>query len=190
MQAIAATVQAKVSRATVATQATDDNAFTEIFEKYYSKVFAFVYSRVRDVDQTKDLLSEIFERAYMKGHLVRDQQAYSAWLFMIARNGIAGHFRRRRREFTYQDRVKQNLRFVDAPPQPEDFALRDERIGHLMRHVKMLPQRDQELLSLKFDAELSHVEIGRVLGMTPLNVRVSIFRALKRLRARMERDGI
>ena len=43
---------------------------------------------------------------------------------------------------------------------------------------------------MKFDAELTHVEIAKVLGMTPLNVRVSLFRAIKRLRARMLRDEV
>jgi Sigma-70, region 4. len=49
-----------------------------------------------------------------------------------------------------------------------------------------LSARDQELISLKFDAELSNAEIAQIMGMTPLNVRVAIFRALRRLRRHME----
>jgi RNA polymerase sigma-70 factor (ECF subfamily) len=167
----------------------DDN-FTALFNAYYTRVFAFVYSRTRDVDLSKDLVSEVFERAYAKGDSVRDQAAYSAWLFMIAKNVIAGHYRQRKREQIYQAKVEDGLRLADSPPQPEDFALRDERLGHLMKLVKTLPVRDQELISLKFDAELSHVEIGRIMGITPLNVRVSIFRAVKRLRSRMRQEGL
>jgi RNA polymerase sigma-70 factor (ECF subfamily) len=167
-----------------------DSDFSAIFGKYYTRVFAFIYSRVRDADVSKDLASEVFERAYLKGNSVRDPAAYSAWLFMIAKNVIAGHYRQRKRELVYQSKVEDGLRVAGTPPQPEDFALRDERIGHLMKLVRTLPVRDQELISLKFDAELSHEEIGRIMGITPLNVRVSIFRAVKRLRARMERDGL
>ncbi len=57
-----------------------------------------------------------------------------------------------------------------------------------MRHVRRLSQRDQDLLALKFDGELSDAEIGCVLKMSKVNVRVSIFRALRRLRSLMEEE--
>jgi len=165
-----------------------DAKFTTAYETYYTKVFAFIYSRVRDVELAKDLVASTFERAYVKGHEVREEAAYGAWLFMIAKNVIAGHFRRTSREANHIDRACTELRFVDGPPSPEDVLLRDERVGRLIAHIGTLPRRDQELLSLKFDAELTNTEIADVLHMTPLNVRVAIFRALKRLRVRMEAD--
>ena len=54
-----------------------------------------------------------------------------------------------------------------------------------MSHVRKLSRRDQELLALKFEGELSYAEISRVLKISEVNVRVSIFRALKRLRELM-----
>ena len=57
-----------------------------------------------------------------------------------------------------------------------------------MHHLRSLPTRDQELISLKFDGELTHAEIGQVMGLTSLNARVSVFRALRRLRARLDKD--
>jgi RNA polymerase sigma factor (sigma-70 family) len=56
-----------------------------------------------------------------------------------------------------------------------------------MRELRNLSRRDQELLSLKFEGELSYAEIARVLGLSDVNVRVSIFRALRRLRTLMEK---
>ncbi len=77
------------------------------------------------------------------------------------------------------------MRFVEPPAGPEDSLLRDERLGKLIEFVRELPPRDRELISLKFDAELSNAEI---MGLTPLNIRVAIFRALRRLRKRMQSD--
>jgi RNA polymerase sigma-70 factor (ECF subfamily) len=141
------------------------------------------------VELTKDLVATVFERAYAKGHELRDRRALGAWLFMIAKNTIAGHFRRLGRETTHMERACEELRFVDAPATPEDVLLRDERVGRLITHISALPQRDQELLSLKFDAELTNAEIAEVLQMSPGNVRVAIFRALKRLRNLMVADA-
>ncbi len=165
-----------------------DAAFVQLYQSYYTKVFAFVYSRVGNVELSKDLVAEIFERAYVKGHDLREPSAYGTWVFMIARNHVAGHYRRQRRELNGMDRVKDSLWLCDGPPSPESRAVRGEQIAHLMRHFRTLPRRDQELLSLKFDAELTYAEIARIMGISDVNVRVSIFRALKRLRHRLQKD--
>jgi RNA polymerase sigma-70 factor (ECF subfamily) len=165
-----------------------DDKFSINYQMYYSKIFAFIYSRTHDVELSKDLVSTVFERAYAKGHEVRQEAAYSAWLFMIARNTINGHFRRLQREVKYLERAGDELRFIDHPSVPEDALLRDERVGQLIQHIGTLPTRDRELLSLKFDAELTNAEIAKVVGMSPLNVRVALFRALRKLRAGMEKE--
>lgn len=165
-----------------------DEKFSVSYQAYYSKIFAFVYSRTHDVELSKDLVSTVFERAYAKGHEVREAAAYSAWLFMIARNTINGHFRRYQREVKYRERAGDELRFVDAPPAPEDALLRDERVGQLIQHIGTLTVRDRELVSLKFDAEMTNAEIAKVVGMSPLNVRVALFRALRKLRASIESE--
>jgi RNA polymerase sigma factor (sigma-70 family) len=161
-------------------------AFARAYEDYYGKLFAFTYSRTRDAELAKDIVASVFERAYVKGHEVREPAAYGAWLFMIAKNLIAGHYRRAGREFNHLERAGEELRFAEPPIGPEDSLLRNERVGKLIGFVRELPPRDQELISLKFDAELTNAEIAQIMGLTPLNIRVAIFRALRRLRKRME----
>ena len=166
-----------------------DVAFAELYKSYYTRVFAFVYSRVGNVELSKDLTGEIFERAYAKGHTLREPAAYSAWLFTIARNVVIGHYRRHKWEANGIDRFKDSLWLADGPPGPEARAILDERIASLMRHFHTLSRRDQELLSLKFDAELAYPEIAQVMGTKEGNVRVAIFRALQRLRYRVQREN-
>lgn len=163
-----------------------ESTFSTLYQEYYSRVFAFVYSRLNDVEPTKDLVADIFERAYFKGQNLREPEAFRAWLFVVARNCIAGHFRRHKRELDYRDQVKDSLRIVDDRSGPADDVIRQETVENLMRHLRGLSARDQELLSLRFDVGLSHPEIAQVLHISPINVRVTMFRALKRLRARMD----
>jgi len=178
--------RSRQAHAASTSQAAYDERFAALYETYYPKTFAFIYSRVREVELAKDLVSASFERAYAKGRELRDQSAYGAWLFSIAKNQISGHYRHAQRERANLERAGNELRFVSSPMDPETSVLRDERVGRLMTHLRGMPQRDQELLSLKFDAELKNAEIGDILGMSALSVRVAIFRALRRLRARME----
>jgi len=163
-------------------------AFVEAYERHYTKVFAYVYSRVGNVELAKDLTAEVFEKAYVKGHSLREAAAYTTWLFMIAKNVVIGHYRRQKRENNGLSRVKDSLWLCDQPQDPETRALLGEAVSNLMRHLRRLSGRDQELLALKFEGELSYAEISHVLKLSEVNVRVSIFRALKRLRSLME-DG-
>ena len=164
-------------------------AFIEAYERYYTKLFAYVYSRVGNVELAKDLTAEVFEKAYVKGHSVREAAAYTTWLFMIAKNVVIGHYRRQKRENNGLTRMKDSLWLSERPPEPEAGALHGEAVTNLMGHLRKLAVRDQELLALKFEGELSYAEISRVLSLSEVNVRVAIFRALKRLRSLMEEDG-
>ena len=179
------------SRTGVPRKAADgyQQAFIEAYERYYTKLFAYVYSRVGNVELAKDLTAEVFEKAYVKGHSVREAAAYTTWLFMIAKNVVIGHYRRQKRDNNGMNRVKDSLWLSGRPHDPEANTLRGEAVSNLLRHLKRLSDRDQELLALKFEGELSYTEISRVLRLSEVNVRVSIFRALKRLRNLMEKDG-
>ena len=61
-----------------------------------------------------------------------------------------------------------------------------ERLEFLSTLVGGLPKREQEIIALKFDAELTNREIASVLSTSEVNVRVTIFRALRKLRDRMK----
>ena len=179
------------SRTGVSRKAADgyQQAFIEAYERYYTKLFAYVYSRVGNVELAKDLTAEVFEKAYVKGHSVREAAAYTTWLFMIAKNVVIGHYRRQKRENNGLTRIKDSLWLSERPTDPEADTLHGEAVSNLMRHLRRLSDRDQELLALKFEGELSYAEISCVLRLSEVNVRVSIFRALKRLRSLMEEDG-
>jgi len=179
------------SRTGVSRKAADgyQQAFIEAYERYYTKLFAYVYSRVGNVELAKDLTAEVFEKAYVKGHSVREAAAYTTWLFMIAKNVVIGHYRRQKRENSGLNRMKDSLWLSERPSDPEAGALHGEAVSNLMQHLRKLSDRDQDLLSLKFEGELSYAEISHVLRLSKVNVRVAIFRALKRLRSLMEEDG-
>ena len=178
-------------RTGVARKASDgyQQAFIEAYECHYTKLFAYIYSRVGNVELAKDLTAEVFEKAYVKGHSVREAAAYPTWLFMIAKNVVIGHYRRQKRETNGMNKVKDSLWLSERPAEPEADTLRGEALSTLMRRLRRLSDRDQELLALKFEGELSYAEISRVLRLSEVNVRVSIFRALKRLRSLVEEDG-
>ncbi len=56
----------------------------------------------------------------------------------------------------------------------------------MLQALLTLPLREQEILDLKFVAGLSNVQVAEATGLTPSNVGVIVFRALRKLRAAMQ----
>ncbi len=162
--------------------------FTELYDQYFPKVFAYVYGRVQHKEAALDIVSDVFEKAYVKMHGLRSAEAFSSWLFTIARNEVASHWRKEKPAAKALQETAWHNELNQQPPGPEDTLLHRERISHLASLLRQLPPREREIISLKFDAELTNREIADILKTSEVNVRVTIFRALRKLRARMEQQ--
>ncbi len=162
--------------------------FAELYDQYFPKVFAYVYGRVQHKEASLDIVSDVFEKAYVKKQSLRSPEAFGSWLFTIARNEVASHWRKEKPAAKAMQEAAWNNELNHQPPSPEDTLLHHERLHHLSSLLRELPPREQEIISLKFDAELTNREISNILNTSEVNVRVTIFRALRKLRARMEKQ--
>jgi RNA polymerase sigma-70 factor (ECF subfamily) len=144
---------------------------------------------VNNVHLTEDLVADVFERAYAKADSLRSKEAYSTWLFTIARNAIISHARKHSRETIVDPDVMRDM--SPATTSVESEILAREEQSDIARLVREFPQREQDIISLKFDAELTNRQIAEIMELTEPNVRVIIFRTLRKLREMMlaERAG-
>jgi len=156
------------------------DAFSEKYRRYFPRVFAYVYARVGNVHLTEDLVSEVFERAFAKADSLRSDSAFSTWLFTIARNAIISHGRKYGRETIVDPEVMREI--APATASVEGELLQQEELQNVARLVREFPQREQDIISLKFDAELPNQQIADIMGLSEPNIRVIIFRTLRKLR--------
>ncbi len=193
---VTATARYSANLATVPRESYDQQPdepldFTNIYNCYFSRIFAFAYSRLSDEDLALDIASAVFEKAYLKMPSLRQRDAIGPWLFTIARNEMVTHWRKQKPiEQAVIAAAQDGRSATNEAPEPEDALLRKERAQALGVLVRRLPPREQEVISLKFDAELSNREIAHVLKTSETNIRVAIFRALRRLREYIDRGGL
>lgn len=146
------------------------------------------YLRVRVGDESlaEELTAATFAQAFAKRHQLRNAAAFPGWLFRIAHNELAQHFRRRSNRGT----VVVDFDFLaDLPApglEPDEVIARQQQGQVMLRALLTLPPREQEILDLKFVAGLSNIQVAEATGLTPSNVGVIIFRALRKLRAAMQ----
>ncbi len=161
----------------------DLDSFSETYRRYFPRLFAYIYARVSNVHLTEDLVADVFERAFAKADSLRNKDAYSTWLFTIARNAIISNARKHSRETIVDPEVMREI--APATTSIETEVLAREEQGDVARLIRGFTQREQDIISLKFDAELSNQQIAEIMDLTEPNVRVIIFRTLRKLRELM-----
>jgi len=159
------------------------DTFAERYHQYFPRVFAYVYGRVHNVHTTEDLVADVFERAYLKAGSLRNEEAFSTWLFTIARNVIISHGRKHGRETIVDPDVMKEI--APARASIETEVLQREQLEAVSEVLSSFPQREQDIVSLKFDAELSNMQIAQIMDLSEANVRVILFRTLRKLRELM-----
>lgn len=164
--------------------------FADLYNQYFPKVFAYVYGRVQDREVSLDIVSDVFEKAFIKVQSLRSPESFGSWLFTIARNEVSSHWRKEKPAAKAAQAAAWENEIHNQPRGPEETILHKERLHALSLLVRQLPKREQEIIALKFDGELTNREIAAILGTSEVNVRVTIFRALRKLRDRVQVNGL
>jgi RNA polymerase sigma-70 factor (ECF subfamily) len=105
---------------------------------------------------------------------------FAAWLYRIAGNLIANHFRRAR--------LRQFVPFMGQVAVPDSSGRLDDRDA-IRQALRELSVADQEVLALHYFAGLTPPEISGVLGCAVPVVHKRLQRARERLRVRFEGDS-
>jgi len=159
--------------------------YAELYRQYLPRILNYIRLRVDGEDLAQDLTAAVFERAVSRQHTLRRREAFGAWIFRIARNTIAGYYRRRRPTVPLEQATNQSA----TQPSPPEALMRREELARLQRALVSLSEREQEIIRLKFGAGLKNIEIGSVLRLRPGNVAVILYRALRKLRSHLEQPA-
>lgn len=158
----------------------NEDSFTELYNHYFPRVYGFVIKRCGHQQTAEDITSQVFLKAFAKlPKFVYQGAPFGAWVFKIASNALIDYYRK---ASTNRERVVETL-----PEHPEDLThvhedmLSAESKEEVLRLVARLGKKDQEVIHLKFFAELSVQEISAMLEVSPNNISVRIFRAVKKL---------
>lgn len=163
-------------------------AFGILYERYIDRVYAYIYHRVGNAQDTEDLTARTFYRALDKLHTYEDRGLpFSAWLFRIAHNLVANwHRDRGRRRFLSLDKLWSHSKEGDTP---EEQVEREENHAALWDAIDRLPEDRRNLLLYKFGSRLSNLEIGELLQKSESAIKSLYFRTLASLRKELETTG-
>jgi RNA polymerase sigma-70 factor (ECF subfamily) len=159
------------------------DGFGGLYLRYVNPVFRYLCSRTGNVQEAEDLTSQTFMAALESLDGFREDSRFVPWLFTIARNKAADHFRKQKKSRRLQSELQPN------PVEKEGLltqVIQTERAQALSERLQRLPEKDLELLRLRFLAEMTYVEMGEVLHRSPDAVKKSTYRLLARLKGQLE----
>ena len=149
---------------------TTDQAWT----RFHGGLHRFLLRRVGDADAADDLLQEVFLKLHAQLPRLRDPDRIHAWIYRVARNAVADHFRARR----HTGQVSESL---PAPERDHDAVA--ELAPCVRSLVARLPAADREALELTELGGLTQAELARRLGISVSGAKSRVQRARARLKA-------
>jgi RNA polymerase sigma-70 factor, ECF subfamily len=158
--------------------------FTRLYAEHQPAIHAYLVGRTGDREAARDLLQEVFLRAWRHldawCELPADRQR--AWLFTVARNLVID---------AHRDRAGANAAWAalecaartTAPvaEEPEASLELRERVVLLERAIQRLPERLRVVLSLHVVGELTSSQVGELLGEPAGTIRYRLSQARRQL---------
>ena len=163
----------------------DPKVFGELYALYAQPVFRYMFSRIGNFPEAEDATAQTFLAALECFPKYKHDGYFSSWLFAIARNKAVDYFRKKHAETSLDD-----AKHSDADGNLLQQVIQTERIAALSQLIGALPEEEQEMIRLRYVAELSFAEIGRVFNQKEDTVKKSIYRLLARLKVLLEEPHV
>lgn len=162
----------------------DERTLGHLHDRYYPELFRFALYRIGDQQSAEDVASEVFVRLIDAVKVGRGPaQTVRGWLFGVASNLVAEHFRKAPRE---------SAELHDEMPASGSIVGEVEtriRNAQLVRSMQALTREQQEVLSFRFALGYSLEETATAMGRNVNTIKQLQFRAVSALKRQLELDG-
>lgn len=151
----------------------------KIYQEHYKQILGFLMIRCSGLEVAEDLSHEVFLK-FARYYLLNDVRQSRSLLFTIARGVIVDHYRAKQKIVSIEEVSELETLEDETDIQME---VDDQQLFKTIEEgIRALSAADQEVLHLRYQAELEYSEMAEVLGKSEGAVRVMLHRAQKRLK--------
>jgi RNA polymerase sigma-70 factor, ECF subfamily len=168
-----------------------DAALNVLMDRHAQRLFHYLLRQLHNESDAADLTQEAFARVYHHRARFDPAQKFSTWLYTIATNLLRDHFRWRKRhpQVSLDAESEETDALLHTLPDPTasagDQLAAAERAAEVRQAVASLPDDLRTPLILSEYEDLSHADIGAILGCSAKAVETRLYRARNHLRKRL-----
>lgn len=160
----------------------DEKAYTEIFHRYKRKLYLHVYKRLRDQQQSDDIIQDIFTELWLKRTVIMTTNL-AGYLYTAARNDVLDTIAHQDVESAYLVNLQN---YIQSGESITDHRARIAIFTELIeREIAELPEKMREVFEMSRKMHLSHRAISEKLNISEKTVKNQVNNALKILRRRL-----
>ncbi|UOB18012.1 RNA polymerase sigma factor [Abyssalbus ytuae] len=157
------------------------NDFSFIVEKYKDMVFTLCLRMLKDREEAEEVAQDTFVKAFKSITKFKGDAKFSTWLYRIAYNACIDNLKSRKKTIKSDLIDKVNPGDLGEEENAVLTMEREERKRVIEKAIGNLPEEDRAIITLFYFEELSLHEISSVIGITPNNIKVRLFRSRKKL---------
>ena len=148
----------------------------DFWQEYKTRLRGYIAKRVRESEAVDDILQNVFLKAHTSLHTIKSHGSIAAWLFRIAANAIADHYRSQKLWVELPEEL--------AAPEPERNYVA-ELAACLQPLIADLPETYRSALVLSDLEGLPQKEVANRLGLSLSGTKSRIQRGREKLRQRL-----
>ena len=164
--------------------------FEAIYEKYFNRVYAFLYRMCRDESLAEELTQETFFQAFKSFPKYRGESELFTWLASIAKFTFFGYVKKNKHmnENVDIELLADNL--LDTDGDPEETLQQRETVDAIRRVIERIPEKYRDVVVLRLYAELPFAQIAKSLNISETSAKVIFHRAKKLLSEELKNEHI
>ena len=149
-----------------------------VYAREAPRIYNYFRFRLGSESDVEELTARTFEHAWRsRARYRRDLAAFATWLFKVAQNVGTDHLRARRTHLPIDAALE-----VKAGGTPHQDAERSSDLARLALLCEALPERERELVALKYGAAINNRLIAELTGLSESNVGTILHRVVQTLR--------
>lgn len=158
----------------------DEAAFTEIYHRYWQRLFVVAMHRLANTEEARELVQDIFCSLWKRRHSLQLDYSLNTYLSAAVKYEVINRLAVKDRQQRFQNQLSQHWR--EATADTENQLQFNELQDHLASLVKALPEKCRIVFQLSRDKGYSQRMIASELGIAEKTVEAHLSRALRKLR--------
>lgn len=154
----------------------------EIFRQYHDKIEHYIYGKVSDKHVAEDLTSIVFLKVCRKlSGYDENKASVATWIYTIANNTVIDYYRTNK---VYEEIPEE----IANAEEIDESIIHEEMLSQLAIALKRLPDRERDLLVLRYYDNMSLKDIAVKMGMSYSNAKVVQAKAINHMRDYLDID--